>query len=201
MNHFKTKNILTLTALSLGLVLSGCLTDSKDDDDNNPVVGDSLSVKTVTVGAQQNADYGSSLDIDNMTAYLVAEARTKSADIDLIYGVSTALGAQPAVYSPDTAKYGVGGSNGFTFMQTGFNTTNNTVIKLTTANFDAIDTKEKLDSLWFTASPTPNGRLNIAVGTTFMAKSNLNKTVLIKVNSVTGTGENGFANFKGSAKF
>ena len=200
MNHFNTKNILTLTALSLGLVLSGCLTDSKDDE-GGVTVGDSLSVKTVTVGAQQNADYGSSLDIDNMTAYLVAEARTKSADIDLIYGVSTAIGAQPAVYSPDTAKYGVGGSNGFTFMQTGFNTTNNTVIKLTTANFDAIDTKEKLDSLWFTASPTPNGRLNIAVGTTFMAKSNLNKTVLIKVNSITGTGENSFANFKGSAKF
>jgi hypothetical protein len=199
MNRFSTQNILTGTILSLGLVLTGCLTDN-DDDDGGVVVADSLTVKTVTVGAQSNTDYGSALDIDNMTAYLINEAKTRTGDIDLIYGVSTSLGSQPAVYSPDTAKAGVGGSGGFSYLSD-FNNPNNTVIKAVIVNFDAIDTKEKLDSLWLTVSPITNGRHNIAVNSTFMAKSNLNKIVLIKVNSITGTTATGFANFKGTAKF
>ena len=198
MNHFNTKNILTLTALSLGLVLSGCLTDSKDDD-GGIAVADSLTTKLVTAGAQTNATYGSSIDIDNFMAYTINQAETREQDIDLIFAFSTSIGGVPAVYSPDTAKYGIGTGNGFDFMAD-FENPNTTVIKTVTVNFDSINTKEKLDSLWFVGQTVTNGRQNIVTGTTFMAKSNLNKTVLIRVNNVT-TGADGIANFEGAAKF
>ncbi|MCD6023928.1 MAG: hypothetical protein K0Q91_844 [Fibrobacteria bacterium] len=206
MNRFSTQNILSLTVLSLGLVLTGCLTDD-DGDGDGVTVADSLSVRLVTVGAQDNADYGSALDIDNMVAYKIAEAKTRTGDIDLIYAVSTSgIGGTPtpAIYSPDSAKGGINGSAGFTFLSD-FNNPNHTVIKssgLTTqAAFDAINTKEKLDSLWTTAAVDADGKINLVVDGSFMAMSNTGRKVLIRVINFAGTGTGNSANFKAQAKF
>ena len=206
MNRFITQNILTCTVLSLGLALTGCLTDDKDDDNGGVTVGDSLSVKLVTVGAQENADFGSALDADNMVAYKIADAKSRVADIDLIYAVSTSGGGvvtNPAIYSPDSAKGGINGSAGFTFLSD-FNNPRHTDIKaftMTEAGFNAINTKDKLDSLWLTTSLDADGRIPLAAEGIFMAKSNQGKLVLIRVLSFTGTGTSNSASFKAQAKF
>jgi hypothetical protein len=197
MNRFNTQNILTVAALSLGLVLTGCLTD--DDGDGDVTVA--LTTKELTAGAQSNANYGSSIDLDAFTAHTITEAKTMTAEIDLIFAYSTALaGGSSAIYSPDSAKGGIGGSAGFDFMSD-FNNPNHTVIKSVLVTTPAnIDTKAELDSLWDIGLPVNNGRLTVNSGTTFLARSNQDRVVFVHITSLT-TGANGTANLKGYAKF
>jgi hypothetical protein len=199
--NFKTPKILALAALSLSLGLSACLTD--DDKGETGGTADSLSTKTVTAGAQANATSGSAIDADGFQAYLINDAEEREQDIDLIFAFSTGTsGVGAAVYSPDTAKYGIGTSEGFEFMED-FNNPNKTEIRpftLTETQFNAINTKEKLDSLWLNGTAVTNGRQPISVGTTFMVESNLDKKVLIRVQTLT-QGADGTAVFKGAAKF
>jgi hypothetical protein len=197
MNRFSTQNILTCTVLSLGLVLTGCLTDDDEDEDTVTVM---LTTRDLVAGAQSNANYGSSIDLDAFTAHTITEAKTMTGKIDLIFAYSTALaGGSSAIYSPDSAKYGINGSTGFDFMQD-FNNPNNTVIKSVIVAASTIDTKRKLDSLWDVGSPVLNGRLTVATGTTFLARSDEDRVVLVHVTSVV-VGANGSANLKGYAKF
>jgi hypothetical protein len=198
MNRFNTSKILAAGLLSMSLGLTGCLTD--DDKDGDEDVGIALTTKTVVAGAQDNTTYGSSIDLDEFKTYTITVAKTMTSDIDLIFANSTAVvGGGLAVYSPDSAKYGINGSAGFDFMQD-FNNPNHTVIKTINVNIDDIDTKAELDSLWEAGSPVLSGRLLINETTTFMAQSNTDRIVLVDVISVT-LGSNGSANFEGVAKF
>jgi hypothetical protein len=196
MSRFTAKKALSLTILSLGLALTGCLTDDGDDDN----VAVALTTRELTTGAQSNANYGSSIDLDGFVAHTITQAKTMTAEIDLIFAYSTALaGGSSAVYSPDSAKYGINGSAGFDFMAD-FNNPNHTVIKSVIVVASTIDTKAKLDSLWDVGSPVLNGRLTVATGSTFLARSNQDRIVLVHVTSLT-TGANGQAALKGYAKF
>lgn len=204
MNRFSTQNILTCTVLSLGLVMTGCLTDDGGDDDD--VISADLTIKTVTVGAQDNTTHGSALDVDEFISYKINDANSRVADIDLIYAVSTSGGGTivtPAIYSPDSAKGGINGSAGFTFLSN-FNNPRHTDIKaiaLTEAGFNAITTQQKLDSLWLNANLDADGRIALSVGETFMALSNQGKKVLVRVTSISTGGTSNSASFVGQAKF
>jgi hypothetical protein len=201
MNRFNTSKILAAGLLSMSLGLTGCLTD--DDKDGDDGVSVPLTTKTVTAGAQTNSTSGSAIDVDAFQSYLINDAEARSTQIDLIYAFSTGItGVGAAVYSPDTAKYGVGTGNGFDFMED-FNNPNYTEIRpitLSESQFNAIDTKAELDSLWLNSTTVPNGRHPISVGTTFLVESDLDKRVVIRVETLT-QGEDGTAVFKGAAKF
>jgi hypothetical protein len=192
---------LTLGAFALSLALTGCLTDDDGGDDNGNN-GDPVSSEEITVGAQNNATHGSSIDLDGFNVYKVAEAKTRTGDIDLIFGNSTAtVGGAVAIFSPDVAKNGINGSDGFDFMQSGWATANTTIIKTVTVNeINAITNTDQIDSLWNAGSVVSNGRLPVANGTTFMAQSNLNKKVLVRVTGVS-QGNDGSAMLTGIAKF
>jgi hypothetical protein len=182
--------------LAASLTLTGCLTNDDEDDD----VSVMLTTKDLVAGAQSNANYGSSIDLDDFEAHTITEAKTMTGAIDLIFAYSTALaGGSSAIYSPDSAKYGINGSSGFDFMQD-FNNPNHTVIKSVIVNAATITTKAKLDSLWDVGSPVLNGRLTVATGSTFLARSNQDRIVLVHVTGLT-TGANGTANMKGYAKY
>jgi hypothetical protein len=198
MNRFSTKNILTLSVLSLGLVLTGCLTD---DDDGGVGATVLVTTRNLTAGAQANATKGSSIDLDNFQAYTVTVAKTMTEKIDIIFANSTSGGSSLAVYSPHAAKNGVDGSDGFDFMQTGWATANTTSMKtVAVSNISLITTKGQIDSLWSAGSAIPSGKLNVGVGTSFMAESNEGLRVLVKVTDVT-TGNDGTAEMTGVAKF
>ena len=193
MNTLITRSV-SAAALVACLSLTGCLTDSKGG------VSVALTTKTLTGGAQSNTTYGSSIDIDDFTAHTITEAKTMTAKIDLIFAYSTALaGGTSAIYSPDSAKGGVNGSAGYDFMQD-FNNPNHTAMKTINVNFDNITTKAQLDSIWDLGSPVLNGRQIVVAGTTFMARSNADLVVLIKVTSLV-SGANGSVNLVGAAKF
>jgi len=197
--NFKTSKFALAGVAVLSLALTGCLTDDdKDDDGGNN--GDPVTTRTVSMGAQDNATLGSSLDVDNFEAYLAAQARPKAADIDLIFGNSSATLTGMAVYSPNVAKSGINGSDGFDYMQD-WSTANTTVIKsVNGVVISNITTTAQVDSLWDVGTVVQNGRLSISAGDTFLAKSNLNKVVLIRVNTIT-PGDAGQASFSGIAKF
>lgn len=186
----------SLLALSLGL--AGCLTDSKDDDDKGPAP-ELVTTKTVTAGAEQNADFGSAIDLDSFVSYKITPAKAIAAQIDLIFAYSGAA-SSAAIYSPDSAKGGIGGSAGFNFLSD-FTPANATQIKTVTGvTISSITTKAQVDSLWAAGDVAANGRVLLQAGTTFLAKSNLDLVVLVKVDSVT-TGATGKASFSGVAKF
>jgi hypothetical protein len=208
----KTSATLTLTNVALsrnGSTYHCIVRNGAGRTASNPatltVVADSapdtvvLTVKTLTAGAQSNATYGSSIDLDDFTSHTLSQAMGMTAEIDLIFAYSTALNAGSAIYSPDSAKYGVGGSSGFDFMQ-GFNNPNHTVIKSVNVSFTSITTKAQLDSLWLTVPAVNNGRLYVTTGTTFMARSNEQRVVLMRVQSLI-TGAEGQVSLQGSAKF
>jgi hypothetical protein len=198
MNRFNAQNILTCTVLSLGLVLTGCLTDDDGDGGSATVL---VTTRNLTAGAQANATYGSSIDLDNFQAYTVTVAKTMTEKIDIIFANSTSSGSSLAVYSPHAAKNGVDGSNGFDFMQTGWTTANTTSMKtVAVSNINLITTKAQVDSLWNAGADIPSGKLNVSTGTSFLAQSNEGLVVLVKVTGVT-TGNDGTAQMTGVAKF
>ena len=199
--RFTTKLLATsLMALSLGL--TGCLTDSKDDKDPDPdPTPELVTTKTLTAGAQNNATHGSAIDLDLFTSYTIEPAKAIAASIDLIFAYTTAGGLNSgAIYSPDSAKIGIGGSTGFNFLSD-FSPARGTEIKsVTVSNFASITTKAQVDSLWAAGTAVTNGRLLLDAGTTFLAKSNLDLVVLVKVDSLVESAS-GTAWLSGSAKF
>ncbi len=186
----------TLVALSVGF--TGCLTDSDDDDkEPEPTV---LTSKSVKLGAQTNATLGSALDLDGPNVWKISDAVANSAEVDLIFAFSTAANAS-AIYSPDAAKNGIGGSAGFTFLAN-MTTANKTEIKRVEdkSKFESTDTQAKLETLWESTTVIDPARLLIAKGDVAMAKSNKGQIVLFKIDDVT-TSATGTTDLALKAKF
>ena len=164
-----------------------------------------IKVKTeavITLGAQSNNVFASSLDLDTWTTYTAANAPGQSSNIDLVFAYSTAQDSS-AIYSPKAAKDGVGGSSGFDFMQS-WTTTNNTEFKavsMTDVSFGNVNTASEIKSLFDGATaPTPAGRVFVKNGTVIVAKSNSGLYVLIRVTSVVQSAA-GTASLTGKAKW
>lgn len=158
-----------------------------------------LTSQNIILGAQDNAT-GSFLDLDNWTRYTVSTAPAQQNNIDLVFAFSTADTAA-ALYSPDVAKNGTNGSNGFTFMNT-WTAANTTPIKVVTvADFGAVQSASAIKNLFDNGqNPPTTGKVRIESGTTIVAKSNGGLYVLIRVTGVTQSAS-GVANLTGKAKW
>jgi beta-galactosidase len=263
MNRFSTQKILAYGFLSLGLILTGCLTDDKGDESGGPVItsqpadatvasgstatftvvasgsgtltyqwkkngndipgatsatlvydvgqGDDgaaftckvtdsdgsttsnaahlhlgISSKNVTLGAQDSPT-ASALDLDTWTTFSSGTngtAKNNSNIIDLVFAFSTADTAA-ALYSPNVAKNGTNGTNGFSFMSD-WPSANTTQIKVVqVADWNTVTTAGAIENLFTNGqNPSPIGKVRIVAGTTVVAKSNSGLYVLIRVQSV-----------------
>jgi hypothetical protein len=195
--NFKHSKFAMTAIAALSLAFTGCLTD----DDDGGGGGASVSVKDVTLGAQNNTN-PSSIDLDTWTTYAANTAASHASDIDLVFAVSTVGSSDSAaLYSPLVAKNGVSGSSGFEFMQS-WPTPNNTDIRtVTVSNWDDVDTQGEISSLYEGGnSPSPAGRIIVRAGSTVVAKSDEGLLVLLRVESVTHN-TNGTVELDGKAKW
>jgi hypothetical protein len=177
------------------------LTNSTKDTTTTPVVTDSLKMKTVVLGAQNNTA-PSSLDLDTWTAYTATAGAAYSTDVDIIFAYSTSANIA-ALYSPNIAKNGVAGSSGgFSFMSTWPNA-NTTLMRSLTAAPDTSKLRGQSDiaALYNAGTdPTPVGRIEAKAGSYVVAKSNLGLYALLKVETVTAAAD-GTVNLTGWAKW
>jgi hypothetical protein len=140
--------------------------------------GTPVTVATVTLGSNNNAAAGS-VDLDAMVIYKGAEAASKLADIDLCYAFSGTDNVDK-LFSPAQAK-----ASSFTFTSTWTGTPNSTKFyKLPGQSFDAITTVAQLEALWVEGS-AQTASLAAVKNDVFIAKTNLNKIVLLLINDQT----------------
>jgi hypothetical protein len=197
-----TKKILGISMLVLPLTMSatltGCLTEDDDDDTSGTGGTDSalVSKSTATLGAQ-SASQGSSLDLDAWTVWGITDAKANSTKVDLIFAYSTAT-TSAAIYSPNIAVNGTGGTGGFDFLN-GFNNPRTTTIKKTSAAYASIGTRKQLDSAWAAGTAEADGKLDVAENMVFMAQSDMGKVVLLQVGNLV-TGANGTVTLTAKAK-
>jgi hypothetical protein len=193
--------LLPAAALSLSLILGGCLTDDGEDDGGGNGQT-ALESRTAVLGAHQNATLGSSINLDSMEVFTYADAAANAAKIDLFYAFSETENNE-AFYAPQVAKTGIGGSAGFGAGIGGpadWTVANNTPMRRVTAELDAIDTQAELDSLWAGGTPVEDGRLQVAEGLTFMARTDEEMLALIQVLEIQ-TGATGSSGIRVKAVF
>jgi hypothetical protein len=179
----RSNAFLTTVALSLSLILGGCLTDDGEDDGGGNGQT-ALESRTAVLGAHQNATLGSSINLDSMEVFTYADAPANAAKIDLFYALSETENSE-AFYAPQVAKTGIGGSAGFGAGIGGpadWTVANNTPMRrVTVGNLDDIDTQAELDSLWADGVPVAEGRLLVAEDLDFMVQTDEDMLVLIRV--------------------
>ncbi|MDB5103055.1 MAG: hypothetical protein JWP91_744 [Fibrobacteres bacterium] len=180
------------------LSLTGCLTDDKKDD-TTPVAKDSVSTKSVTVGAQANNTLGSFIDLDTYSVLKQSAAEAASATVDIVFAFSGSASSS-AVYSPDSAKGGIAGGPGLDIAKN-LTTVNHTELKtVDAAKFDAAATVEDLNALYAAGTVAANGRLLVSKGFAFGAKTAGGKIVGLKITDVT-TSATGEATIQAKAKW
>ncbi|HLU70102.1 MAG TPA: hypothetical protein VKZ88_04970 [Fibrobacteria bacterium] len=98
--QFATKTLAaSLIALSLGL--TGCLTDSKDDDKEPEVTTPWTADSALTVGAQGHLTLGTAVDLDNRRVLLSAAANQAQDSLDVLFAYH---GGSFVLIAPRTAK-------------------------------------------------------------------------------------------------
>jgi|GEM_PF-5974778 len=189
MRLFSLKSAAILGIASMGLFVSGCLTDDdKDPDPVDPGATDSVSSKTVTLGAQSNAAAGS-IDLDTWATYTMSQGVTKYPDIDIVFAYSTSS-SEASIYSPNIAKNGVSGSSGgFDFMASWPNA-NTTPLKIPASGFNlanvhlASEIKAAYDA---GTDPSVLGKVPVSVGTVVLVKTDKGLYLALKVTAVTAS--------------
>lgn len=142
--------------------------------------GTPVTIANVIAGANQNATYGSSIDLDEPKVMLKAEADANVSKIDVCYAFSGTDNVEK-LFSPHHAK-----ASGYTFAadwatpnQTKFYKTT-----LTPAQYDAITTKEELALQW-TEPGSPATSITCALNDVFIAKTEQNALVLLLITAQT----------------
>jgi hypothetical protein len=191
--------------LASSLTVTGCLTDDKKDKDTIPTVTDSLKSANFEMGAQDNATLGSFVDVDNeFDVMLSSDAKIFAGDVDFIFAYSGTAKAA-SVYSPKTARDGVGGTPGFDFLKTGFTGLVATEIKSVDATkLAAAKSQGELDALHAAGAAAPDGRLPISNGTAFTVKSTEGVVYGVTVNTLSvtsGTESKASVTMKGMGKW
>ncbi len=188
------RQLLPISILALGFGFTGCLTD--DDDDN----GDQLTTRDVELGAQGNTSLGSSLDADDMTPYLIADAVERAADIDLIFAYSTEQDVS-AIYSPNVAKEGIEGvSEGFPFLAALTPARETPIRNISASQWESVTTEEGLQVAWDAGTQQENGRLAVTAGQVFMIQTSEDRLVMIRVDSID-QGAAGETTLSGRSRF
>lgn len=177
--QFATKTLAaSLIALSLGL--TGCLTDSKDDDDKDPVVTTPWTADSVlTVGAQGHLILGTAVDLDHRRVLLSAAANAAQDSIDVLFAYH---GGAFVLIAPRTAK------------DSGISVANNyDITKVQYTQFVKVDTEPANWEAGVAAfdAGTKVSYAAIAANDVFVVKTTEENYVLLTVSSVTGTDNTG----------
>jgi hypothetical protein len=193
----------SVTATSL---LDGSLFNCNVTDTNGTTTSSTGKLKilaseqTITLGAHNNVT-ASSLDLDNWVSYTAGNAPAQAANIDIVFAYATGTAnTGAALYSPHVAKNGVAGSGGFIFMES-WTTTNNTDIRVVeVATWATVTSAADIRALYDAGTtPDPAGRVFVLVGTTVVARSNLDLYVLLRVDAVVQAAD-GTISITGKAK-
>lgn len=177
--QFATKTLAaSLLALSLGL--TGCLTDSDDDDKVDPPVTTPWTAdSTLSVGAQAHATLGTAVDLDTRRVLLSAAANQAQDSLDVLFAFH---GGSFVLIAPRTAKdSGISVANNYDTAKVKYTQ----FVKVATepANWEAgvaaFDSGAKV-------SYAP-----IAANDIFVVKTTENNYVLVTIASVTGTTSSG----------
>jgi hypothetical protein len=192
---------VTATSLLDGSLFKCKVTDTKGTTTSSAGILNILaSEQTITLGAQNNVT-ASSLDLDNWVSYTAGNAPAQAANIDIVFAYATGTAnTGAALYSPHVAKNGVAGSGGFIFMES-WTTTNNTDIRVVeVANWATVTSAADIRALYDAGTtPDPAGRVFVLVGTTVVARSNLDLYVLLRVDAVVQAAD-GTISITGKAK-
>ncbi len=140
--------------------------------------GTAVATVSLDVGSNDNATLGSSVDLDGGVVWLSAAAKNNVSKIDLCYSYSGTTSSDK-VGSPSWAK-----TSGFSYATTWDNPPSTTMIKVskTSAEFDAITTKEAVEALW---TGTAESALVVAAGDVFIVKTTENVYALVRVETQT----------------
>jgi hypothetical protein len=157
-----------------------------------PVTGGGTPVDTgsVIAGANSNATYGSSIDLDQPKAMLTAEANQNVSKIDICYAFSGTENVEK-LFSPHHAK-----ASNYNFAAAWANP-NQTKFYKTTLNatqYAAITTKEQVTQQWTEPSAVGTS-VACAQGDVFIAKTEQGAIVLMLISAQTA-GASGTINMK-----
>ena len=149
--------------------------------------GTPLAVSSLSLGAQDNATLGSSIDLDVPKVLLASAARAAAADVDLVYAYSFA-DDDDRLWSPNSAKDNVDFMDNWSV----YNTTK--FHKVSGVSFNDVTTAEELAALWKPASAVSTS-LAVDSGDLVIAQTDKGKLVLIHVQSHV-PGETGLIGIK-----
>lgn len=174
--------------LSLGLLFSGCdLLGSEDDDDNNSGGGSSGTPVAVMdvgpIGSNNNATYGSSVDLDSGMAYLSAAAATRVPELDMVYAYSGTDNVDK-VFTPSHAK-----ASGYGFAANWSDAELSTIafVKANVsgqAAFDTLDTQEEVKAIYDSGTELTTSS-NASTNDLFVFRTNKGVYALVLVASQT----------------
>ncbi len=144
-------------------------------DCSNPPVATAVTVTSgLSMGSQNNATLGSSIDLDAPSVMLLATAKDNAAIVDLVYFNSFASSSDKLV-SPSWAK------DNWDLM-TGWSVYNQTRFEMAPPNilFTDIKTTQQLAALW-DASAVTSTSLEVLQGDILIAQTDKGKIVLIEI--------------------
>jgi hypothetical protein len=146
------------------------------------------AIKTVTIGSYANDTLGSSIDLDNGTVELAAQAEQAGSGVDLVMTYSSDLGAF-RVMSP---YYAANSSNIVAFQS--WQNPNQTSFAKVNVSFDADSTKEQIKALYeasLSAGQTTTGALSCNENDVLVVLTDQGQYALVLINSfdplTTGT--------------
>jgi len=175
--------------LASSLSVTGCLTDDKKDDTTKTDPGthtDLPAAKTLNVGAQGHATYGSVIDIDSGKAWTSAVANANQAGIDLVflfYGDGFHL-----LDAVDAKAAGVANNINLT------NTYNSSqIVHVDMVKISSMPADQEAAKAEFDATPTKMHSFDVIEGDMFLVKSTGGKLALVKIASIAGSDKNAAA--------
>jgi hypothetical protein len=132
-----------------------------------------LTETSLSVGADQNATLGSSIDLDVPAVLLSTAARNSAAQVDLVYAHSSAFDSDK-LGSPLWAKDNV------TFV-TGWAVYNETKFyKPAGTSYESVTTTDQLKNLWDVSKATASS-IDVVANDVIIAKTDVGTIVLIKI--------------------
>jgi hypothetical protein len=187
--RFTTK-LLAASLMTLSLGLTGCLTDSKDDKDPDPIVTLWTTDSTLTVGAQA-AVPGTAVDLDLRRVLLSAAANAAQDSLDVLFAYH---GGSFVLIAPRTAK-----DSGIS-VAASYDTTKVKYIQFVKVTTEPANWEAGVAA--FTAG-TKVSYSAIAANDMFVVKTSLDNYALVTIASITGSSATGTGtltvNLKGMA--
>lgn len=143
------------------------------------------SFTAILIGAQSNTTYGSALDVNSGKVYKLADAKTNSASVDILYYYGSTNKATFA--APDDETVDGTGSNSFDWTSS-WGTKNSTkfgISSLTSSEFDAMTDDSELSGI---SGLSASKETDLAVGDVLEFTTAAGKNGALKVVSIDGAG-------------